>query len=51
MKVIGFTCKDGGKMAELCDVLLNVPAENTARGQEIHEIMGHILCELVESYA
>jgi len=35
-------------MAELCDILLAVPTENTARAQEIHEIMGHILCELVE---
>jgi D-sedoheptulose 7-phosphate isomerase len=49
IRVIGFTAKGGGKMAELCDVLLAVPAENTARAQEIHELMGHILCELVEA--
>lgn len=51
MRVIGFTGKGGGKMAELCDVLLAVPADNTARTQEAHELMGHILCELVEDYA
>ena len=51
IRVIGFTAKGGGKMAGLCDVLLDVPSENTARTQEIHEIMGHIICELVEEYA
>lgn len=48
IRTLGFTAKGGGKMAELCDILLAVPTENTARAQEIHEIMGHILCELVE---
>ena len=51
MRVIGFTGKGGGKMADLCDILLAVPADNTARTQEVHELMGHILCELVEDYA
>ena len=51
IRVIGFTAKGGGKMADLCDVLLDVPSVNTARAQEIHEIMGHIICELVEDYA
>lgn len=51
MRVIGFTAKGGGKMADLCDVLLDVPTENTARAQEVHELMGHTLCELVENYA
>ena len=48
IRTLGFTAKGGGKMAELGDILLAVPTENTARAQEIHEIMGHILCELVE---
>ena len=51
IRVIGFTAKGGGKMADLGDVLLDVPSVNTARAQEIHEIMGHIICELVEDYA
>jgi D-sedoheptulose 7-phosphate isomerase len=49
IRVIGFTARTGGKMAEMCDILLNVPEDNTARVQEIHELMGHILCELVEA--
>ena len=49
IRVLGFTARTGGKMAELCDILLNVPEDNTARVQEIHELMGHILCELVET--
>lgn len=51
MRVLGFTARGGGKMAALCDVLLDVPAENTARAQEVHELLGHTLCELVEDYA
>ncbi|MCH3950560.1 MAG: D-sedoheptulose 7-phosphate isomerase [Acidaminococcus sp.] len=49
IRVIGFTARTGGKMAEMCDILLNIPEDNTARVQEIHELMGHILCELVEA--
>jgi D-sedoheptulose 7-phosphate isomerase len=49
IRVVGFTARTGGKMAEMCDILLNVPEDNTARVQEIHELMGHILCELVEA--
>lgn len=48
MKVVGFTAQGGGAMAELCDVLLAVPTKVTARAQEIHEIMGHIMCEILE---
>ena len=51
MRVLGFTARGGGKMAALCDVLLDVPTENTARAQEVHELLGHTLCELVEDYA
>lgn len=46
--VIGFTGHGGGKMAELCDVCLSVPSDVTARIQEMHIMMGHILCEIAE---
>ena len=45
---IGMTAEGGGKMAEVCDVCLSVPANVTARAQEMHILMGHILCELVD---
>ena len=45
---IGMTAEGGGKMAEVCDVCLSVPSKVTARAQEMHILMGHILCELVD---
>jgi len=45
---IGFTGKKGGKLKEICDHVLHVPAEDTARIQEIQMMAGHIVCCLVE---
>jgi D-sedoheptulose 7-phosphate isomerase len=45
---IGMTADGGGKMADACDICLAVPASVTARAQELHILMGHILCELVD---
>lgn len=49
MLVIGMTGMDGGKMATLCDILLNVPSKDTPRIQECHMLLGHIVCEVVEN--
>jgi D-sedoheptulose 7-phosphate isomerase len=46
---IGLTGKFGGKMGILSDYLINVPSTNTPRIQEAHIMIGHIICELVES--
>ena len=51
---IGFKCicltgASGGRMAELADVLINVPSVDTPRIQEVHILIGHIICELVET--
>ncbi|MFN0214281.1 MAG: D-sedoheptulose 7-phosphate isomerase [Saprospiraceae bacterium] len=48
MAVIGFTGESGGKMAAICDVLLNVPSSDTPRIQESHILLGHIICQYVE---
>lgn len=48
MYCIGMTGAGGGEMAELCDICLSVPSVVTARIQEIHIIIGHILCELTD---
>lgn len=49
MKVIGLTGKDGGKMAELCDVEIRAPHSNYAdRAQEIHIKVIHALIDYVE---
>ncbi len=44
---IGFTGR-GGKLAECADLVFPVESDTTARIQETHITMGHILCELVE---
>jgi D-sedoheptulose 7-phosphate isomerase len=49
IKVIGLLGRDGGKVAPLCDLALIVPSDDTQRIQETHNLIGHILCELVES--
>ena len=46
--VIGFLGRDGGRVAELCDLALIVPSSDTQRIQETHNLIGHIICELVE---
>ncbi len=47
---IGMTGEGGGEMAErkLCDHLLMVPSDNTARIQECHILAGHIICGWLE---
>lgn len=50
MHVIGFTGAGGGEMASLCDVCLAVPSKVTARTQEMHIMIGHILCEIAEQH-
>lgn len=49
MTVIGFTGNSGGTMKPLCDVLFNVPSEDTPRIQEIHILLGHIICHGIEA--
>ena len=48
LATIGFAGQGGGKMRELCDVCLAVDSKVTARTQEMHILMGHILCELLD---
>ena len=47
--VIGFLGGDGGKLKDLVDIPLIVPSAETARIQEVHGVMIHILCELLET--
>jgi D-sedoheptulose 7-phosphate isomerase len=48
VKVISLTGSTGGKLASLSEILLNVPSNDTPRIQEIHILIGHIICEQVE---
>ena len=45
---VGLLGKDGGRACALCGISLVVPSKTTARIQECHITIGHILCELVE---
>jgi len=47
--VIGLTGGDGGKMARKVDFLLSASeGKNTARIQETHILVGHVICEMVD---
>ncbi|HZK09058.1 MAG TPA: D-sedoheptulose 7-phosphate isomerase [Bacteroidales bacterium] len=49
MVTVGLTGNDGGKMKTLCSLLLTVPSNDTPRIQEVHIMLGHIICQFVES--
>lgn len=46
---IGLLGRDGGRLATLCDQAIVVPAQETARIQEAHILIGHTLCNLIEA--
>ncbi|GBF37480.1 phosphoheptose isomerase [Leptospira johnsonii] len=48
MKTISFLGGDGGKMKGMADLDLIIPRKETARIQESHILIGHILCSIVE---
>ena len=45
---VGFCGANGDEMAALCDHLLAVPSAVTARVQELHIVLGHMLCSAIE---
>jgi D-sedoheptulose 7-phosphate isomerase len=45
---IGLLGKGGGEIKNIVDVNIVVPSSNTARIQEIHILIGHMLCESVD---
>ncbi len=48
LRSIGLIGKGGGKLAARVDVAISVPSDVTARVQEAHSMVVHLLCELVE---
>ena len=46
--VIALVGKSGGQLAELADVALVVPSDDTARIQELHLAIEHVVCDMVE---
>ena len=45
---VGLSGQSGGKLGKICDLTIKVPSENTSRIQEIHILIGHILCEMID---
>ncbi len=48
-KAVGLSGKGGGKMNDVCDLNIIVPSDDTARIQEMHILIGHILCQLIDN--
>jgi len=47
-KVVGFSGAQGGKMNDICDINLIIPSDDTPRIQEMHILVGHTLCHLID---
>lgn len=48
IKTVAFTGNSGGNLKDVADITVKVPSNNTARIQEAHIFIAHILCDLVE---
>ena len=48
-KVLGLSGRDGGKMNGICDLNIVVPSDTTSHIQEMHILIGHILCTAVDN--
>jgi len=47
-KTIGLTGKNGGKFSVSCNLNIVVPSNDTARIQEMHILIGHIICQVID---
>ena len=45
---VAFTGETGGEMNSLVDMIYKIPSTDTPRIQEVHMLLGHSLCEIVE---
>ena len=48
LTTIGLTGERGGNMNDICDIIIKVPSSETAKIQEAHILIGHIICQLIE---
>ena len=48
---VAFTGQGGGRLADLVELLIAVPSADTARIQEMHILIGHMLCGVLEQEA
>jgi len=47
-KTIGFSGQDGGNMNKICNLNLVAPSNDTPRIQEMHIVIGHTICHLID---
>jgi D-sedoheptulose 7-phosphate isomerase len=47
-RTIGLSGRGGGEMNTLCDINIVVPSDDTPRIQEMHILIGHIMCQSVD---
>ena len=45
---IGFSGQNGGERNKICDLNLVVPSKDTQRIQEMHIVIGHTICHLID---
>ncbi|WP_308910065.1 D-sedoheptulose 7-phosphate isomerase [Pseudokordiimonas caeni] len=48
LKVIGMTGSAGGRLAEVADLCISAPTDETSHIQELHIMIGHMICAQVE---
>jgi D-sedoheptulose 7-phosphate isomerase len=48
LRTIALTGRDGGAAGRAADIHINVPSDSTARVQEVHRTLLHVICDLVE---
>lgn len=48
MESVAFLARDGGRLKDAVDQAFVVPTAVTARAQELHMVIGHVVCDLVE---
>jgi len=46
--IVGLSGKDGGLMKNLCEINIIIPSNNTARIQEAHILIGHLICLAID---
>jgi D-sedoheptulose 7-phosphate isomerase len=51
LKTIALTGRDGGSVGRAADIHVNVPDQSTARVQEVHRTLIHVICEVIEEGA
>jgi D-sedoheptulose 7-phosphate isomerase len=51
LKTIALTGCDGGRVGRAADIHVNVPDQSTARVQEVHRTLIHVMCEVIEEGA